>query len=179
MKNYIIGSVLLTATLFVGCNSDGGECCGTGNLVGLGAEVIPPKGPVAIFDGNWTTEKESKSQGSFSSAGDVQQLGENSGNEVINFIFNCNSSYNLDDANISIQNCNWTFFDTANCIDKNSSAGSVVNLKYTCGGSIIDGNLTAILEVTDELNQTAESNATLKIKRTGDADIAKVSLVYK
>ena len=181
MRKFIIGSVVLTAGLFVGCNSGGGgECCGAttrGNLAGLGAESLPPKGPAALFDGNWTIEKksDSSSAGTLSSLGNTEQSSDASSRstEVINFVFNCSDSYNQDDANISISNCSWNFTNTtADCLDKNSSVGNIVNVKYSCNDVVLDGNMTIILTVKDDLNQTAESNATLNINKKDDGSIS-------
>ncbi len=178
MKKFIIGSVVLAATLFIGCNSGGGECCGaSGNLAGLGAEAMPPKGLAALFDGNWTIEKsnDSSSGGSFDSSGTTEQSSDASSisTEAINFVFNCSDSYNQDDANISISNCSWDFANTTEgCLDKNSSVGNIVNVKYSCNDVVLDGNMTITLTVKDDLNQTAESNATLNIHKIDDENIA-------
>jgi hypothetical protein len=183
MKKYILGSVVVAAALLVGCSSDGGECCGTGSgsLAGLGAETIPPKGPAALFKGDWITDRKeaAKGGGGFDADRNTQAAGSASTDdrEVINFTFDCSDSYNQDDANITVENCAWDFSATAlNCIDKNASVGKIVHLDYSCNNQILDGNLTVTLTVTDELNQTAESNATLNIKRVTTDDVAKITV---
>ena len=184
MKNYIVGNMLL-ASLFIGCESCGGNCCkDNAGLSGLGSKS--PHGPAALFDGNATIKRVIKSSGTVA--------GDNSGSsttskldaENIKFIFNCNRSFNQDDANISITECTWNFADTNGCLDKNASVGKVVDVIYSCYESVIDGNLTVSLEVTDELNQTASSSENLIIKkndnnvtitnRLGDVTTLKIGL---
>jgi len=184
MKSYIVGSMLL-ASLFIGCDSSGGNCCGDNDgLSGLGSKS--PYGPAALFDGNATIKRVIKSSGTVA--------GDNSGSsttskidaENIKFTFNCNRSVNQDDINISITKCAWNFADTNGCLDKNASIGKVVDVIYSCNESVIDGNLTVSLEVTDELNQTASSSENLVIKkndnnvtitnRLGDVTTLKIGL---
>jgi hypothetical protein len=166
MRNYLFGAVV-ASVLLIGCGSDGGECCGVGNaLSGLGSKA--PSGPAALFDGNATVKRVIKSSGTV--AGDGSGASATSGvdAENIKFIFNCNRSFNQDDANISIRECAWNFTDTNGCLDKNASVGKVVDVTYSCNESVVDGNMTVLLEVTDDLNQTAKSLENLVIKKNDD-----------
>jgi hypothetical protein len=164
MKNIVLVGSLLVGALMIGCGSDGGECCGANGLAGLGG-VDSPNGPAALFDGNATIKRVIKSSGTVAGDNSGSSTSSKVDAENIKFIFNCNRSVNQDDANISITDCSWNFADTSGCLDKNASVGKVVDVIYSCNESVIDGNMTVSLKVTDELNQTASSSENLVIKK--------------
>lgn len=166
MRNYLVGT-FLCATLFIGCGSDGGHCCGTsgiGALGGLGNIADGTENPVAKFDINWTTEYKGQSAGSLQDVTNQQEASssENSQEiEYINFNFDCSISYDQDEDNNSIEKCAWDFTTpVGSCLDRNSTVEGIVVPLQACA-EIIDNNMTVVLTVTDDENWTDEVNVTL------------------
>ena len=170
MRKFIIGSVVLTAGLFVGCNSGGGECCGN-ELNGLrekGAVAPTPQLPTAKIDRNITTN----------TSVNYNEAKENVDNETytvpaaelnreITFIFGCknsidNDNFDANENNKSIESCDWNVtMPTQLCSGDSISTGSTVKLVCSNDSDNVD-TLIIRLKVTDDENQSAETNTTVK-----------------
>ncbi len=170
MRKIIIASSLLIGAFMVGCGSDGGECCGAEDraLDAKGNPIPQPVAPTAKIDRNITTNVSiSENEGKNDVNGDVYTVSAGTVNKEITMVFKCDSSFDNDEFdanenNKSIESCDWNVtMPATRCSGDNISTGSSVQI--ICTDDLNNEDTVFVkLTVTDDENQTADANTTVK-----------------
>ncbi|HIP02713.1 MAG TPA: hypothetical protein EYG75_04285 [Campylobacterales bacterium] len=163
MRNYFIGSIALVA-LLIGCSSDGGSCCGADGALAFDekGEVILLLPPIAKIDRNISaTVSTDYNEAKNDVDGEEIVLSQTPVNKTYTFIFGCENSFDQDENNSSIERCDWNITKPEGCRDINATTG--LKVKIICDDDTDnEDHLFVKLMVTDDENQTAEANTSVK-----------------
>lgn len=168
MKNYFIGSALLVSALFVGCGSDGGNCCSSDSdgLLATKGKEPQPQLPTAVINRDIVSDVSfSQSESQDDVGGDVFQVPQTNIINEYTMTFDCknsldNDTFDANENNQSIERCDWNITKPDNCQGMSIFTGESIELNCTDTPDIND-TVFVKLTVIDDENQTDEVNTTV------------------